>query len=924
MRIPQFYLTKLFLSLLAVSATSSASIDQTSSPSLPDHTSVTNRLEQLPLLFEENLGQAPPEIRYVAWGTHFGVFMSSQKMTWMIPNGFGHKVEMHLDGARQRPELVAEEKLPTMRAYIKGSDPAGWHSSIRTYRKVRYREPYPGIDLLVYGREGGIEYDFVAQPGADPGAIRLRFEGMDKMALDSNGELILTTPTGEIRQKKPFAYQWIQGRQQEVDSSFRLLDHHTVAFETGSYDRSLALTIDPILVFSTYLGGSKEESMESIAVDSQGNMYVAGSTGSTDYPRVGAFQENFAGGGTPLGDIVVSKLDSSGSFLAFSTFVGGSSTDIGRSVAVDPQGGVYVAGTTFSANFPATAGAFQTTCSGQCPFVVKLTPDGSGVAYATFVGSSGDAGAMDVDANGQAVITGRTSNSSFPVQNAFQANKKGAFDSFVSKLNSTGNALVFSTYLGGTGDDNLGGEPDIAVDAAGNIYVTGATRSADFPTMNPVQSVHGGMDDVFVTKFNPQGGLIYSTYLGGEQADHGRGIAADANGNAYVTGETKSSNFPTMAPFQQSFGGGAAVGDAFLSKVAPNGNSLILSTYLGGTLGERAHAVAVDELNRPVVVGFAADGFPLKNAFRDFEGQDAFVTKFAADGSSLIYSVNLGGLGGESATSVATLATRVFVAGNTNKANFPVLEALQPRPAGGTNEAFLLQISEQGSLHFAQIANGAGTVSELLLTNSSMLTPSQASVTFAGDDGLPLAINVTVTANDGSQVPQGQVSTLNVTVPPLGVVKIITNGAGNLVAGSASVTFDNPLGGVVRFNLDPLGTTGVGESRPLKGFITPVRRTAINTGVAILNLESVTTGLRLTLRNRLGQQVQGGLRTLAMPPRGHLAQFINELFPNANTDNFEGTLTVEATSFDALIGATALELGSFPGQFTTLPVTPLP
>jgi Beta-propeller repeat len=901
---------------------SSAAVDRESQPS--DHTHLTNRLEQLPLLFEENLGQVSPEIRYQAQGRHVSVSLSSQKMTWMIPQGFGHKVEMHLEGARQQLEIVAEEKLPTLHSYIKGSDPAGWHSGIRTYRKVRYRETYPGIDLLVYGREGEIEYDFVAQPGADPAVIRLRFEGIDKMELGSHGELILTTPYGEMRQKKPFAYQWIQGRQREVASTFRLLDHNTVAFETGRYDHSRSLTIDPVLVYSTYLGGSKEESVESVDVDSQGNVYVAGSTGSTDYPLAGAFQNNFAGGGSPLGDIVVSKFDSSGSFLVFSTFIGGSGTDVGRSVAVDPQGGVYVAGTTFSNNFPTTAGAFQTTCSGQCPFVVKLKADGSGLAYATFVGSSSDARAMVVDTNGQAVITGRTANSSFPVQNAFQPSRKGAFDSFVSKLNGTGNALVFSTYLGGTGDDNLAGEPNIAVDAAGNIYVTGTTESTDFPTMSAVQSTNRGMDDVFLTKFNPQGGMIYSTYLGGAADDHGLSVAADTNGNAYVTGETKSTNFPTMTPFQPAFGGGTGVGDAFLSKIGPNGNSLVLSTYLGGALGDRGNAVAVDELNRPVVVGFASNGFPLKNAFRNFEGQDAFVTKFAADGGSLIYSVNLGGLGGDSASSVATLGTRVFVAGNTNRANFPVMEALQARSAGGTNEGFLSQLSEQGSLHFAQFANGVGTVSELLLTNSSMLAASQATVTFAGDDGNPLAINVSVTANDGSQTPLGPVSTVNAVVPPLGVVKIITNGAGVLTSGSASVTFDNPLGGVVRFNLDPLGTTGVGESRALQGFITPVRRTAINTGVAVLNLESVSTGLRLTLRNRLGQQVPGGLVTLAMPPHGHLARFIDQLFPNANTANFEGTLTAEATTFDALIGATALELGSLPGQFTTLPVTPLP
>jgi hypothetical protein len=626
-------------------AVSSASIDQTSRSVVPVPQAISNPWARTPLLFEENVGQAPGDIHYVVRSRDFHLSLKSQSFAWFLTrdrvNGsmpaapFRHKVEMHLAGSR-RAGFSGEAQLPTIVSYFKGSDPRQWHTGIRTWERIRAHEAYAGIDLLVYGKDEGIEYDFVLQPGANPSDIRLRFDGVDRLYLNSNGDLVVDTPAGEIRQRKPIAYQWEDGLRKEIVSRFRLLADNTIGFEVASYDRSLALTIDPIIVFSTYLGGSKEESMESIDVDSNGNVYVAGSSGSTDYPRVGPIQDSFAGGGSPLGDIVVSKLDASGSFLAFSTFIGGGGTDIGRSVAVDPQGNVYVGGTTFSNNFPSTSGAYQTTCSGQCPFVVKLTPNGSSLLYATFVGSSSDARSMDVDANGNAVITGRTANSSFPVQSAFQPNRRGGFDSFVTKLNSSGNGLVFSTYLGGTGDDNLAGEPDIAVDSTGNVYVTGATRSTDFPTMNPVQSANGGLDDVFLAKFSSQGALIHSTYLGGAADDHGLGVTADANGNAYVTGETKSSNFPTVAPFQQNFGGGIAVGDAFVSKIGPTGNSLILSSYLGSTLGERGNAIAVDELNQPVVVGFAADGFPVRNAFRSFEGQDAFITKLSADGSSLI------------------------------------------------------------------------------------------------------------------------------------------------------------------------------------------------------------------------------------------------------------------------------------------------
>jgi hypothetical protein len=917
----------LTLALLVISVSADAGMDRA-----PGRSIGIQQSGGFPLAFEENRGQSSPDLHYLTRGHNFSVGLGPGGIAWILDGrrdnldsrGDFWRVEMTLEGAREEAPLVPEEPLPTVRSYIKGADPKQWLTGIRTYRQVRYRDVYPGIDLLVYGRGVQIEYDFEVRPGADPSSIRLEFSGADVLALDG-GDLVLSTSGGEIRHERPFAYQAVDGTRKRVDSRYRLLDERTVGFETGAYDPTLKLVIDPVLVFSTYLGGSKEESIESIGVDSEGNVYVGGSSGSMDYPILNASQPDFAGGGSPLGDVVVSKVDASGGLLAYSTFIGGSGTDVGRSIAVDAQGAVYVTGTTFSSDFPSTPGSYQPECSGQCPFLVKLTPDGSGLAYGTFVGRSADGMAVAIDSAGQAVITGRTASSSFPVANAFQSGKQGDFDGFVSKLNAAGSALVFSTYVGGTADDNLSGEPDIATDLSGNIYVTGATESTDFPIMNAAQSANGGADDVFLTKFSAEGTLIYSTYIGGAGDDHGRGVAADPFGNAYVTGETKSTDFPTVQAFQAAFGGGLGVGDAFLSKIGPNGGALILSTYLGGPLGERGAGVAVDELGRPVVAGLGANGLPLKDAFREFGGQDAFVTKFSADGSSLVYSLNLGGLGGDSATAVAALGTRVFVAGNSNKSNFPLAEALQPRPAGGTTEGFITQIAEQGSLHFAQIANGTGTVSEMLLTNSSMLSASQATVVFADDNGLPLAMNVTVTQNDGSQLPQGQVATLDVTVPPLGLVRITTDGVGPLVSGSAGVTYDNPLGGVIRYTIAPLGTAGVGESRPLKAFISPVRRQAgIDTGIAIMNLEDSNTAIRLTLRDRTGQQVTGGLFTTTLVGRGHLARFINELFPNANTEGFEGTLTVEATSADALIGGTALELGPAPGQFTTLPVTPLP
>ena len=584
-----------------------------------------------------------------------------------------------------------------------------------------------------------------------------------------------------------------------------------------------------------------------------------------------------------------------------------------------------VTGTTFSGDFPFTPGAFQTICSGQCPFVVRLSADGSQMSYGTFVGR-GDGGGVAVDGLDQVVITGMTAESNFPVMNAFQPDKAGSFEAFVSKLSSDGTALVFSTYLGGTGDENLGGKQDIATDPAGNIYVTGRTRSTDFPVQNAVQGVFGGgTDDAFVTKFTPQGAVVYSTYLGGSEDDQGKGIDADVDGNTYVTGDTESSDFSTTQDhFQPNYGGGSVFGDAFVTKIGPSGGELVFSTYLGGESNDRANDIVVDELGRATVVGDGSSNFPVLHPLRD--GIASYVTKFAADGSELVYSTPIGGGGAD--VFVAAAGTRILVAGKISSGTLPVLNALYPQKSR-FRDAFLAQISDAGTLYFAQFGNGPGTVSDLLLTGSEG-SPSMATVTFRGDDGNPIPVNVVVTGNDGVSVahtPAGE-GVVAVEVPPLGVVRITTDGAGDPIAGSVTVDFDNPIGGVIRFTLDPFGTAGVLDSPLLRGFITPVRKNAeINTAIAVFNPLDEQVGIRMRLRDPAGEQIQGGLRSTAIEAFSHFAMFIDQLFPSvpkALLEDFEGTLTVQATGLNDLITATALELGREAGQLTALPVTPIP
>ncbi len=451
--------------------------------------------------------------------------------------------------ANASPRVEALEELPGKANYFLGNDPTKWRTNVPTYARVHYQDLYPGIDLIYYGNQRQLEYDLVVRPGADPSRIRLGVQGADTLDVDAQGDLVLHTAGGDIRQRKPAAYQEIDGMRQEISGGYVLKGSHTVGFEVGAYDASRPLVIDPVLFYSTYLGGSSDDFGSGIAVDSSGDAYVTGYTLSTDFPTtVGAFQTTHAADGG-LDDGFVTKLNPTGAALVYSTYLGGSSDDFGFGIAVDSSGDVYVTGYTLSTAFPTTVGAFQMT-------------------------------------------------------------NAGGYDGFVTKLNPTGAALVYSTYLGGSSDDFGRG---IAVDAAGSAYVTGYTYSTAFPTtVGAFQTTHAadsGRNDAFVTKLNPTGaGLVYSTYLGGNSFDVGLGIAVDALGSAYVTGGTQSTNFPTTTrAFQTTFGGGVV--DGFVTKLNPAGSMLDYSTYLGGTGLDTGFGIAVDTLPNPNAY-VVAESFP--------------------------------------------------------------------------------------------------------------------------------------------------------------------------------------------------------------------------------------------------------------------------------------------------------------------------
>ncbi len=613
----------------AACATLQTPITSAKSDAAAGRVQVSEAYGKVPLSFEANRGQTDEQVKFLARGSRSTLFLTSSEAVLVFATreqpaqGRLHRarlrraedgqvtqtvLRMNLVGASPKPRLVGMEELPGKANYFIGNDPGKWRTNVPTFAKVHYENLYPGIDLIYYGNQGQLEYDLVVRPGADPKEITLGFQGAEKLKLDNQGDLLLHTATGTIRQRKPFIYQEIDGARREIAGGYLLKGAHRLGFQIAAYDRSRPLVIDPALFYSTYLGGSDNDVGLGIAVDSSGNAYVTGYTISTDFPTTaGAFQPSSP---APLTvHAFVTKLDPTGSALVYSTYLGGSVGDEGLGIAVDTLGNAYVTGITSSLDFPTTAGAFETTNVGGAAFVTKLDPSGSALVYSTYLGGSGDevGRGIAVDTSGNAYVTGATFSTDFPTTaGALQRTSGGGpagcgsstWDGFVTKLDPTGSALVYSTYLGGSDvEEGIG----IALDALGNAYVTGETFSSNFPTTaGALQTSYGGGNgDAFVTKLNPTGSALgYSTYLGGGESDVAFGIAVDASGNAYVAGRTASANFPTTAgTFQPTFAGGTT--DAFVAKLDATGSALVYSTYLGGSDDDEGLAIAIDALPSP-------------------------------------------------------------------------------------------------------------------------------------------------------------------------------------------------------------------------------------------------------------------------------------------------------------------------------------
>jgi hypothetical protein len=689
-----------------------------------------NAYGRLPLSFEANRGQTDPQVKFVARGSGYTLFLthrgeavlalrkSAPRRDPLKPASLVSMpatlnpdaadplaiVRMKLVGANAKPRAEALDELTGKVNYFISNDPKKWRTNVPIYTKVCYRDVYPGVDLMYYGNQRQLEHDFIVAPGADPRSITLNLAGAEKLSLDPQGALVLAVKDGELRLDKPHIYQEMDGARREISGGYVLKNAHQVSFQIAAYDASKPLVIDPTLFYSTYLGGSSFDEGIGIAVDSGGDAYVTGVTDSINFPTTpGAFQTSLSGGRNAF----VTKLNPTGSALVYSTYLGGSSFDQGYGVAVDSGGDAYVTGFTESSNFPTTSGAFQTSLPGFAnAFVTKLNPSGSGLVYSTYLGgSSVDEGfGIAVDSGGNAYVTGVTESANFPTTpGAFQTSLPGAGNAFVTKLNPAGSALVYSTYLGGsTFEEGFG----IAVDSGGNAYVTGVTESSNFPTTpGAFQSADPGLGSfhAFVTKLNPAGSApVYSTYLGGSGSDEAflSAIAVDSGGNAYITGLTNSVNFPTTPGAFQSADPGLGNYHAFVTKLNPAGSAPLYSTYLGGSSTDEGFSIAVDSAGNAFVTGFTiSPNFPTSaNAIQPAPGGsgDAFVTVLNPKGAALVYSSYLGGSGGDEGLGIALDPSfNAYLTGFTNSPNFPTtpgaFQTTAPLPPG-SGDAFVTKI----------------------------------------------------------------------------------------------------------------------------------------------------------------------------------------------------------------------------------------
>jgi hypothetical protein len=666
------------------------------------------------LWFEPNQGQAHRSVQFLAHTPGGYVYFARDKMAV-------RDVRMELVGANRRAQAELEEPLGGISSYFIGRNEKDWHTGIPHYARVRYKNVYAGIDLVYYASGRDIEYDFILKRGADPNQIKLAYN--KPVQIDSNGDLLVAG----LKQHRPKVFQ----NNREIECDY-LVRGERVQLAFADYDRSQPLTVDPVLEFSTYLGGPGEEDLIDVKLDSSGFIYVAGGSQSPQAPALNPFQQSQTQTLTPF----VLKMTNDGQRVVFFAEIGGSGWDGAWGVAVDSSG-VILGGSTRSTNFP-LKNAFQTEfkAAWDNAFFSKLTPDGKSLIFSTYYGGSvwefPQAG-MAMDSQGNVWLSGYTESKDLPLRNAAQSTLSGPSDCFLVKVSSTG-ALLVSTYWGGIALDTCWG---VGVDAQDNAYIGGGSTSDDFPLRNAIQTVHTsrtGQISPTLAKFSPTGQVVFSTFLGDGAVGGIMGIGFDLQRNIYVTGEVDDPKIrPTPNAFQSTSGGSS---DAFAIKLDPSASTILYSSYLGGSAFDAARDIKIDANGYMYVFGYTSSAdFPLKDSLQIFRGggvlmDDFFITKLTPSGNSVVYSTLLGGSGNELPGRI-TLdgAGTVYVVGTTGSPNFPVVKAYQPLPGGGF-DGILAKISDNTLVAPSPLTPSTGRL--LFRYIQGQAVPAAQSITIAG------------------------------------------------------------------------------------------------------------------------------------------------------------------------------------------------
>jgi len=752
-----------------------------------------------PLSFEPNLGQADRSVKFLSRGGEQSVFlrpdgallMLRRNATSLVPRkpkiadeqlhrgvetapfgrdflrrnepeqtGDNSVLAMHVVGANPRTKIAGLAELPGKSNYFVGSDPKNWRTNVPNYAKVQYENIYHGINLVYYGNQRRLEYDFAVGPGADPAQIRLGFNANSqgqsnslRLILEPNGDLAIDVDGREIQFQKPVVYQLgEQGAQIPIEAKYVARGNNEIGFEIGKYDPNKLLIIDPTLLYSTYFGGNQHDQGFGVKLDASGNILLTGATASTNFPLKNAFQ-TAAGGNL---DVFVSKFDPTGTTLIYSTYLAGSGDDLGEGIALDPSGDAYVTGWTASPNFP-TKNALQPALAGAGAtndFLAEFDPNG-GLIFSTYFGGTGTdhCYSVAVDASG-VYVAGDTSSTDYPTKVPFQATKLGTqTDAFLTKFTTDGSSVIYSTYLGGAGPDTQA--YTIAIDSSQSAYVAGQTSSTSFPIKNAFQTTNAGNGaEVFVTKFSPDGqSLVYSTFLGGTGFQSAGDVFVDSSGDAYISGGTTSSDFPiTPNAWQPKFVGVSGDFDAYVTEFAPSGSALIFSTYIGGSNNDFADGVHVDSQGNVHIAGYTeSTDFPTTpDAFQPTNGGtwNGFVAEFNSTGSILLFSSYIGGSGVDVADTITLDSSgNAWISGTEDSTNFPVTSnAFQSTYGGGNDDAYLANIAAvpTSALTVTLAGSGSGTVTS---SPPGMNCGTVCSETFASG----ATVTLTATPASGSE-----------------------------------------------------------------------------------------------------------------------------------------------------------------------------